>query len=227
MSVMNKQKSIVVVHSGGMDSSICLALAIRDHGAEQVLALHFDYGQRHRAELKAADTICRAWGVDQQVVPLTFLNTLTHDALTDHHMQIAPEGGSMNTLVVGRNGLMLRLAAIRAHSVGAHCVSTGVIGVESANSGYRDCSRAYMDILQTILRIDLGDDQFEIQTPVVHMTKAQTLALAASLGVLDFLLSETVTCYEGIAREGCGVCPACVLRREGVDAYRSARHGKA
>lgn len=217
MSVVSSQKEIIVVHSGGMDSSICLALAIREVGAKNVLALHFDYNQRHRTEIEAATKICDTWGVEQQIIKLDFLQDITCNALVDHELDIIYQRGeTINTLVVGRNGLMMRLAAIRAHSLGAHCVSTGVIEVESANSGYRDCSRDYMNKIQEILRIDLDDPQFEIRTPVVFMTKAETMRVAKDLGILDFLLEETVSCYNGIKHEGCGTCPACLLRNDGM-----------
>jgi 7-cyano-7-deazaguanine synthase len=95
----------------------------------------------------------------------------------------------------------------------------GVIEVDGSNAGYRDCSRAYMDLMQQILRLDLDDPSFEIRTPLVKMSKKQTLEEAARLKVLDFLLEETVTCYEGIPKKGCQKCPACLLRNEGIRQY--------
>ncbi|TNE90372.1 MAG: 7-cyano-7-deazaguanine synthase QueC [Deltaproteobacteria bacterium] len=213
-------KHAVVVHSGGMDSSICLAVAIREFGAEHVLSMSFRYGQRHSVELQRAQEICEKWGVDHTVVPITCLAEVTVNALTDSSIAIQHALGSPpNTLVQGRNGLMARVAGIHANHLGAHCIYMGVIEIESANSGYRDCSRAYMDLMQQILRMDFGDSEFEIRTPVVAMTKVDTLELAAEHGVLEYLLDRTITCYEGIPHAGCRSCPACLLRNEGIREY--------
>ncbi len=207
----------VVVHSGGMDSSLCLALAAKEFGADQVLSLSFDYGQRHKDELARAARIASHLGCAHVVIPLECLNQITDNALTRPGMAIAKNAdGTPNTLVVGRNGLMARIAGIHAHSLGAKCVYLGVMELEGANSGYRDCSRAYMDLIQSALRLDFNDVTFEVRTPLVRMTKAQTMELGDTLGVLPFLLEETVTCYEGKPHEGCGMCPACKLRNDGL-----------
>ncbi len=207
----------VVVHSGGMDSSLCLALAVREYGADAVLSLGFDYGQRHGDELRRAQQIADWFGVRRYVVRIGCYGELTQNALMDASIPIEHrEGEDPNTLVVGRNGLMVRLAAILADQLGAASVYTGVIGVEAANSGYRDCTRDYMDLMEQILRMDLGRGDFEVRTPLVDMTKKETMDLGHALGCLEFLLDATVTCYEGIPHAGCGVCPACLLRNEGV-----------
>ncbi len=209
---MKKPKTIVV-HSGGMDSSICLALAIREFGVENVLSLSFSYQQRHSIELQQAKKICQEWGVEHTVLSI---NCLDENALTNPEIPIEhQEGKAPNTLVVGRNGLMARLAAIHAHNLGVHTIYMGVIEVEE----YRDCSRAYMDLKQQILRIDLDDPLFEIRTPLVNMTKCETLEVADQLNLLSYLLDNTVTCYEGIMGEGCKVCPACKLRNQGIMDY--------
>ncbi len=209
-------KKAVVIHSGGMDSSICLALAIREFGPEHVMSLTFDYGQRHALELAQSKKICQTWGVEQRVLPLDIMAHITTNALMDKNQPILHrEGESPNTLVLGRNGLMARLGAIFAHEIGAHLLYMGVIEVEY----YRDCSRAYIDLKEQILRIDLDDPTFEIRTPIVHMTKTETLELAHSLGVLEFLLQETITCYEGLRYAGCLTCPACLLRNQGIQQF--------
>lgn len=217
-------KAAIVVHSGGMDSSLCLALAIDTFGQDQVLSMSFSYQQRHSAELKAARKICDDWQVSHIEVPITFLNDLTSNALTQSDMKIEhTKGEAPNTLVVGRNGLMARLAAIHAYTLGADCIYMGVIGVDTANSGYRDCSREYMDLMQQILRIDLDNPQFEIRTPLMDMTKVETMALGDKLGVLDYLIENTISCYEGLPKRGCEKCPACLLRNQGIDDYFAIR----
>jgi 7-cyano-7-deazaguanine synthase len=211
------QKSALIVHSGGMDSSLCLAQAIQEFGRDQVLSVSFSYNQRHSIELEKAKVICQEWGVDHTILDISCLSQITENSLTHSSLPITHfPGQAPNSLVVGRNGLMARIAAIHAQYLGAHYIYLGVIEVESANSGYRDCSRSYMDKLQEILRIDLNDPQFEIRTPVVFMTKKETLELGQRLGVLEFLLENTVTCYNGIGKSGCRQCPSCRLRNEGI-----------
>lgn len=211
-------KKALVIHSGGMDSSICLALAIKEFGAHNVLSLSFNYQQRHSPELIQAEQICRDWGVDHTVIDIGCLAEITENALTNKTTTINREKVP-NTLVIGRNGLMARLGAIHAHHLGAHCIYMGVLGLEGNHSGYRDCSREYMDLEQQVLRLDLDDPEFEIRTPLVWMNKKETLELAEKLGVLDYLLEMTVTCYEGIRGKGCQHCPACILRNEGIAQY--------
>jgi len=215
------RKEAIVLHSGGMDSSICLQIALREFKPENILSLSFRYHQRHTNELKQAEKICRDWGVDHAVLDIDCLKGITDNALVNHSIPIAfQENRPPNTLVTGRNGLMVRLAAIHAESLGAHFLYTGVIEVEEANYGYRDCSRKYMDLKQEILRIDLDDPLFEIRTPLVYLNKKETLEIAYHLGVLEYLLKETITCYEGIPEAGCFVCPACILRNEGIGNFR-------
>lgn len=209
----------VVVHSGGMDSSLCLASAVRKYGVNDVLSLSFDYHQRHQAELAAAEKICVEWGIAHVVLSIDCLTQITQNALTDPSLSIGIQDGVPSTLVVGRNGLMARLAAIHADSLGADTIYMGVIEVESANSGYRDCTRAYMDSLQDILRIDLDEPCFTIETPLVHMTKVETMQYGYDLGVLEFLLENTITCYQGVPKVGCRECPACKLRNEGIQLF--------
>ncbi len=212
-----KKKRAVVIHSGGMDSSLCLALAIRKFGVDDVLSLSFDYHQRHSREMRQAIKICRDWGVDHVILGIECLREITDNSLVNPSLKIEhKENSPPNTLVAGRNGLMARLGGIHANHLGASCIYMGVIEGEEWNSGYRDCSRHYMDLMQEILRIDFADPRFEIATPLVHMSKMETLELADQLGMLDYLLQETITCYEGIAREGCRLCPACELRNEGI-----------
>jgi len=214
------KKKAVVVHSGGMDSSLCLALAIQEFGADNVLSLSFTYGQRHSVELSQATIISRHFGVDHAEVDLACLSQITESALIGNTKEIQHEHGKApNTLVVGRNGLMARLAGIHAHSLGANCIYLGVMELESANSGYRDCSREYMNLIEAALRMDFADNSFEIRTPIIHMNKKETMELGHDLGVLGFLLENTITCYEGIPREGCMKCPACKLRNSGLKIF--------
>lgn len=217
------RKKVIVVHSGGMDSSLCLATALREHGGEAVLSLSFRYGQRHSRELEAARVICREWGVDHAELPLDCLSSITKNALTDPSLSFGwSENGEPSTLVEGRNGLMARLAAIHVKHLGGDTLYMGVMELEEANSGYRDCSRRFMDMMEQVLRYDLNLPEFSIRTPLVRLTKGQTMEYAHELGVLEFLLEHSVTCYEGLSHWGCGRCPACLLRNEGIRRFCEA-----
>ncbi|MBA3721938.1 MAG: 7-cyano-7-deazaguanine synthase QueC [Parachlamydiaceae bacterium] len=217
------KKNAVVIHSGGMDSSICLALAIREFGADKVLSLSFEYSQRHPPELIQAAKICKDWKVDHVQLEIDCLKEITSSALIGSNIPIHHETNKPpNTLVVGRNGLMAHLGGIHAHHLGAHCIYMGVMELEGANCGYRDCSRKYMDLQQEILRIDLDMPKFEIRTPVIRCTKKETMDMAHELGILPYLLEETITCYEGIRKKGCGACPSCKLRNQGIADYVKA-----
>lgn len=216
------KKKAVVVHSGGMDSSLCLALAIDEYGNDNILSLSFSYGQRHTRELEFAATICNEWNIEHRIINIDCLNKITESALLNKTDKIShSKNKAPNTLVIGRNGLMARIAAIHADSIGAECIFMGVIEVEEANSGYRDCSRKYMDIIQAALRMDFDKTNFEIKTPIVFMTKKETMELGHDLGVLEFLIENTLSCYEGVEKQGCGVCPACKLRNEGIKLFSS------
>jgi 7-cyano-7-deazaguanine synthase len=214
------KKEAVVVHSGGMDSSLCLALAVQEFGAKNVLSVSFSYQQRHSVELERAQLISEYFQVDHTEIDLSCLAQITESALIGKTQKIMhAQGKTPNTLVVGRNGLMARVAGIHAHSLGARCIYLGVMELESANSGYRDCSRDYMNLIEKALRLDFSDPQFEIRTPLIQMTKKQTMELGYQLGVLSFLVENTISCYEGVEKEGCLKCPACKLRNEGLKIF--------
>jgi 7-cyano-7-deazaguanine synthase len=212
----------IVIHSGGMDSSLCLAKAVKeDFGGDpsKVLSMSFQYGQRHSEECERAKEIATWLGVRNVVVPISCLEKVTDNALMNEGIAIQHEEGKPpNTMVVGRNGLMVRVGAIYAQRLGVHSIYMGVIEVEHGGDGvgYRDCSRDYMDRMQEILRMDLTDPSFEIRTPIVFMTKKETMDLGHRLGVLDYLLERTITCYRGVPLAGCRTCPSCKLRNDGL-----------
>ena len=216
------KKKAVVIHSGGLDSSLCLALAAREFGPSEVLSISFCYGQRHKPEITQAEKICKTWGIDHMLLNIDCLEKITESALIGHSIPMNQEDGkAANTLVMGRNGLMVRLGAIHAQHLGAHYIYTGIIEVDAKKMGYRDCTRAYMDLKQEILRQDLGDPMLEIRTPLVYMSKKETLELSYSLGILPFLLQESISCYEGKKLQGCGNCFSCEIRNNAIAEFLS------
>lgn len=209
--------SALVIHSGGMDSSLCLHLAIKKWGKEAVKSLSFDYGQRHALELEAAQKISSDWGVSHDCLSLDFFDQFSSNALT-HNMKIGTDK-LPSTLVPGRNGLMIWLGALYAHARGCSLLYLGVMERPDSNSGYRDCSREYVDSLETILRGDLDELHFSIATPLVEMSKEEEFELAYREGILDYLLEHSLSCYEGKRGWACRSCGACILKNRAMKSF--------
>ena len=208
----------VVVLSGGQDSATCLALAVKKHGEGNVAAITFGYGQRHSLEVRYARRLAKRFKAPHKVIKLDFYAQLTSNALMSGDKPIVKEKGAVcpNTVVEGRNAFFLLAAAVWAKELGATEVYTGVS--EADYSGYPDCREAFIRSQQRTIRLAL-DWPVRIVTPFMHMTKADEWELAAKLGILDVVLNETLTCYNGIPGEGCGGCPACKLRNRGYAEY--------
>ena len=218
----------LVLHSGGMDSSLCLLLARKKFGESAVVSLGFKYGQRHSSELEAARKIARHYGIERVEIEIPHIYGWETSSLVNLKLPITQEGLLPNSFVPGRNGLFLMMAAPYARSVGAKTLFIGVMEQEGAHSGYPDCSRHYIDLVQSVIRVDIQDESFSIETPLVSMSKSDTLVCADSLGQLEFLLENTITCYEGVPKKGCGECPACKLRNAGLREFLAKNpHRKA
>lgn len=208
----------VVVFSGGQDSTTCLFWAMKRYG--EVTAVTFDYGQRHRLEIECAAGIAKELNVGHRVIDMSLLGQLAPNALTRNDIDIKQEEGSLpTTFVDGRNLLFLSFAAIIAKQLGAKHIVTGVC--ETDFSGYPDCRDIFIKSLNVTLNLSM-DYPFVIETPLMWLNKAQTWELADRLGAFDFVRERTLTCYNGIVADGCGECPACRLRRKGLDDYIAA-----
>ncbi|MBD1576984.1 MULTISPECIES: 7-cyano-7-deazaguanine synthase QueC [Vibrio] len=212
---MNKA---VVVFSGGQDSTTCLIQALKQY--DEVHAITFDYGQRHKLEIEVAQQLAIKLGVDaHKVMDVGLLNELAISSLTRDDIEVSHElqdNGLPNSFVPGRNILFLTLAGIYAYQVGAKAVITGVC--ETDFSGYPDCRDEFVKSINQSLVLGM-DRQFEIKTPLMWLNKAQTWALADQNDALDLVRTQTLTCYNGIIGDGCGDCPACDLRKLGLDEY--------
>ncbi|MBQ7573182.1 MAG: 7-cyano-7-deazaguanine synthase QueC [Clostridia bacterium] len=210
----------LVVLSGGQDSTTCLFWAIDKFGKENVSAIGFDYGQRHKLELECASEICKNAGVEYTVINTPIINELSANALTRSDIEVdteKPEDTPPNTLVEGRNMLFLTYAGIYAKTHGIKNLVTGVC--ETDFSGYPDCRDIFIKSLNVTMNLAM-DYNFCIYTPLMWLTKAETWELADKLGVLDTVYNKTLTCYNGIIGEGCGNCPACKLRSRGYREYK-------
>ncbi|MBD8500687.1 7-cyano-7-deazaguanine synthase QueC [Paenibacillus arenosi] len=214
-----KQDKAVVVFSGGQDSTTCLWWALQQF--KEVEAISFDYGQRHHTELEHATRIAEELNVRHRILDMSLLNQLAPNALTRSDMEIEHEDGELpNTFVDGRNLLFISFAAVYAKQLGAKHLIVGVC--ETDFSGYPDCRDVFIKSLNVTLNLSM-DTSFVIHTPLMWLDKAQTWHMADELGALDFIREKTVTCYEGLVGDGCGVCPACKLRRAGLDTYLKER----
>ena len=218
--MMNKDAALVVF-SGGQDSTTCLFWAKKKF--KDVRALSFLYGQKHHDEVALARKIAQEARVPFDVMEIPFIAHLAENALTNASMamdQEQPEGGLPNTFVPGRNLFFLSIAAVFAREKGIQHLVTGVSQTDF--SGYPDCRDAFIKSLNVTLNLAL-DEPFVIHTPLMWMDKAQTWQMADDLGVLELVRTRTMTCYNNIPGDGCGHCPACKLRREGLERYLNAK----
>lgn len=217
-----KQGKAIVVFSGGQDSTTCLFWA--KERFSQVEAVTFDYGQRHRLEIECATQIAKELGVKHHILDMSLLNQLAPNALTRNDIEIVDgkDGELPSTFVPGRNLLFLSFAGILAKQVGAKHIVTGVC--ETDFSGYPDCRDIFIKSLNVTLNLSM-DDSFVIETPLMWLNKAETWELADELGALDFVRERTLTCYNGIIADGCGECPACKLRKNGLEEYLGSKQG--
>lgn len=215
-----KQSKALIVFSGGQDSTTCLFWAIENFA--EVVAVTFDYGQRHRLEIDCAKEIAKELGIEHHVLDMSLLNQLAANALTREEIKIEEraKGELPSTFVPGRNLLFLSFAGVLASQVGANHIVTGVC--ETDFSGYPDCRDVFIKSMNVTLNLSM-DSSFVIHTPLMWINKAQTWELADSLGVFEYVRERTLTCYNGIIADGCGECPACKLRENGLEEYLNTK----
>lgn len=216
MMPMNNEAALVVF-SGGQDSTTCLFWAKKHF--KKVYALSFIYGQKHVKEVELARSIAEKAEVEFEVMDVSFIGHLGRNSLTDtsiHMDEEKPADSFPNTFVPGRNLFFLSIAAVYAREHGVNHIVTGVSQTDF--SGYPDCRDSFIKSLNVTLNLAMYE-QFVLHTPLMWIDKAQTWALADRLGVLDLIRHETLTCYNGIPGDGCGHCPSCKLRREGLEKY--------
>jgi len=215
-----KEKAVVLL-SGGLDSTTCLAMA--DRAGHEIYALTIRYGQRHAAELRAAKRIAKAYRVKRHAVLHIDLAAFGGSALTDRH-QMVPKGRSLKamgrgipaTYVPARNTVFLSLALAWAEALGAGHIYIGVNALDY--SGYPDCRPAFIRQFERLSRLATkggvtGAWRARVHTPLIRLSKAGIIRLGRRLGVDT---SITHSCYDpGKGGRPCGRCDSCLLRAKG------------
>lgn len=208
-------KRAVVLVSGGLDSTTVLSIAQAQ--GYTCYTISFDYGQRHRVELDAAERLAGQMGVEQHKVVKLDLRAIGGSALTDDSIDVPVDdpGGIPVTYVPARNTVFLSIALGWAEVLGAEAICIGVNAVDY--SGYPDCRAEYIQAFQAMANVatkaGIEGKPLQIHTPLIDLTKAQVISKGLSLGV-DY--SQTVSCYQANeAGEACGQCDSCRLRKKG------------
>lgn len=204
----------LVLLSGGQDSTTCLYWAKQKH--DEVTALCIAYGQRHAVELDAARKVAELAGVCLEVLQLGTILKGTSPLVSGNTLGKYDEvehlpGGIEPTFVPGRNALFLVLAVNRALVLGFDHVVTGVC--EEDYGGYPDCRRSFIDSMEHAMSL-ATEQHVVIETPLMHLTKAESVHLAVTLPGCVEAMAHSHTCYDG-AVPPCGKCHACHLRARG------------
>ena len=229
-------RGALVLFSGGQDSTACLAWALSRYA--HVETIGFDYGQRHRVELDCRPRIRAAladafpdWAgrlANDHLLDLKLLDQISDTALTSARQIEMQASGLPNTFVPGRNLIFLSFAAAIAYRRNLGVLVGGMC--ETDYSGYPDCRDNTLKAMQVALSLGLAAPM-TLETPLMWLSKAETWALAERLGgaaLVALTAEHTHSCYLGERSlrhdwgYGCGSCPACELRRQGWDAWRSA-----
>ena len=208
-------KKAVILFSGGLDSTTCLAFA--KHEGFECYALSFNYGQKHSAELNAAKKIAAQFSAHHMIIDIP-IGQFNGSALTDENLTVPDYNGSSEipiTYVPARNTIFLSFALGFAESIKSHDIFIGVSSIDY--SGYPDCRPEYIAAFQTLAnlatKIGVEDKNIIIHTPLIHLTKGKTIELGHSLGVN---YADTVSCYCADNKgHACGKCDSCTLRKKG------------
>ena len=211
-------KALVLV-SGGVDSTTCLGMAVKEYGSENVVGLSIFYGQRHDKEIKAADAVCEHYNVEHITLDLSTMFQFSDCTLLQHSDGEIPEesyaeqlaktdGKPVSTYVPFRNGLFLSSASAIALSKGCSKIYYGAHSDDAAGNAYPDCSEAFNNAMNTAIYEGSGK-QLTIEAPFINLTKAQVVNKGLEIGVPYEL---TWSCYEG-HEKACGKCGTCIDRK--------------
>ena len=205
----------LVLFSGGLDSTTCVALAVEQYGADEVLALSVSYGQKHTKEIEAAKAVAAYYGVKLKTLDLAAIFADSDCSLLKGSTQEIPkesyaeqltetDGKPVSTYVPFRNGLFLSSAASIALSNGCEVIYYGAHADDAAGNAYPDCSQAFNDAINQAIYLGSGQ-QLRVEAPFVGKTKADVVAEGLRLHAPYQL---TWSCYEG-GEKPCGLCGTC------------------
>jgi len=218
----------VVVFSGGQDSTTCLLWALDKF--DEVVAVGFNYNQKHTVELTCARAICAKLKVPYQILDITFM-----DAISVSNLVASAEGDVGDThalndklpssFVPFRNMIFLTMSSAFALKHGTNQIVTGINAVDY--SGYPDCRPEFVEAVTKALRLATDSEKMAItiHTPLMALTKADIFKLSADFAGVDLVVEMTHTCYNGNHENrmpsgyGCGTCPSCKIREEGYQEY--------
>lgn len=214
----------LVLFSGGVDSTTCLALAIDRYGKDNVVALSVSYGQKHTKEVEAADKIAKHYGVEFITLDLSEMFRFSDCSLLQHSDKEVPHesyaeqlketnGSPVSTYVPFRNGLFIASAASIALSKGCGVILYGAHADDAVGNAYPDCSEVFNNAMNTAVWEGSGH-QVKVEAPFVGMNKAGVVKKGLELGVPYEL---TWSCYEG-HNKPCGVCGTCIDRQKAFEA---------
>ena len=195
----------LVLFSGGLDSSVCLGLAVKEYGAAEVLALSIYYGQRHKKEMEASEKVAAYYGVKRQTLDLG-------EIFRDSSCTLLEGAGGEIPYVPFRNGLFLSSAAAIAISNGCEVIYYGAHADDAAGNAYPDTSEEFNKAISDAIHIGSGN-ALRVIAPFISSSKAEVVAAGADIGV-PFEL--TWSCYEG-HEKACGLCGTC---RDRIRAFR-------
>ena len=217
MSRDDKPRAVVLL-SGGLDSTTCLAYALNKN--YRCYALSVNYGQKHSAEIEAARRIATRYACEHRVIDID-VGQFGGSALTDDSL-VVPTGATLSTdipitYVPARNTVMLAVAMAWAESLTSENIFIGVNAVDY--SGYPDCRPEFIEAFNSLAKLatkaGIAGSPIQVSTPLLHLTKREIIELGISLGV-DYAL--TVTCYQASeSGAACGQCDACQLRKAGFE----------
>lgn len=213
----------LVLFSGGVDSTTCLALAIDRYGKENVTALSVSYGQKHQKEIEASEKIARYYQVEHIYLDLAEIFRYSDCSLLSHSTEEIPQesygeqikktdGKPVSTYVPFRNGLFLSSAASIALSRQCDVIYYGAHSDDAAGNAYPDCSQAFNKAMGEAVYLGSGG-QLKIEAPFVGLTKADVVKKGLELKVPYEL---TWSCYEG-GEQPCGVCGTCIDRAKAFE----------
>ena len=214
----------VVLLSGGIDSTTCVAMAVKDYGAENVKALCLSYGQKHKKELESARKVAKHYGIqliEESVDCFKFSNCsllegredIKHESYAEQLATLGGEG-TVDTYVPFRNGILLSISAAYAYSIGADYVYYGAHADDAAGRAYPDCTPEFVDSMNNAIFWGTGK-KVKVIAPLLMMNKAEVVKTGLCLNAPYEL---TWSCYEG-GEEPCGKCGTCIDRMKAFEVH--------